>query len=217
MHIMGKPILKKSRNETWCPASCAMPAMMTLLEAPMSVPMPPRSAPKARDHARGLSWRPSTLAVMRLITGIIVVVNGMLSTNAETTADTRCRMMFAASWRCATGTMLMTLLITSAISRSRPSSASPSVKTKRPAKKRSESHSTLSRACSRSWWSTCRSSSTAPKHAVYAGSRCVTGWRKNIRMQTPSTLPAWRSSFESLMGYICLSFSASAWMGLLKY
>ena len=53
-----------------------------LAEAPIKVPLPPKQAPKARAQARGRIEIPSTFSTICIITGTIVAVKGMLSTNA---------------------------------------------------------------------------------------------------------------------------------------
>ena len=60
IHITGQPILKKELKVIGKPASAEMPAMTMLALLPMSVPMPPKSAPKARDHASASMEIPST-------------------------------------------------------------------------------------------------------------------------------------------------------------
>ena len=53
IHIIGQPILKKLMKLIGYPASAAIPAITTFALAPMSVPIPPMSAPKHSAHARG--------------------------------------------------------------------------------------------------------------------------------------------------------------------
>ena len=60
----------------------------TFAEAPMGVALPPISVPMDNDHARLDSGTP-VVAARLSITGIIVAANGILSTNAEATADTQ--------------------------------------------------------------------------------------------------------------------------------
>jgi len=61
--------------------------------APIRVPFPPKSAPMATAYHRGLYDKPDNvcaivgLSEMFSITGIIVAVYGILSTNAEAIAD----------------------------------------------------------------------------------------------------------------------------------
>ena len=57
-------------------------AMTMLAEAPIKVPLPPKQAPKARAQARGRIETPSTFSTICNITGTMVAVKGMLSTNA---------------------------------------------------------------------------------------------------------------------------------------
>src|SRR5690606_14637209 len=55
---------------------------------PMRVPLPPRHTPKATAQTSGWSGRPRPLCESSTTTGTMVVVNGMLSMNAETSAHT---------------------------------------------------------------------------------------------------------------------------------
>ena len=93
--------------------------------------------------------------------------------------------------------------------RSSPSSATPSVKTNRPAKKSRESHSTFSSACSKSSAGPMSKIAMAPKSAAHAGSKCTTGCRKKSIRTKPSITPHRASSAWSRIGYRALSSDMS--------
>mmetsp|Transcript_36916 Transcript_36916/g.75676 ORF Transcript_36916/g.75676 Transcript_36916/m.75676 type:complete len:229 (-) Transcript_36916:117-803(-) len=207
--MTGKPTLKKSMKEMWCPSTSAFDAITMLAEAPMRVPLPPKQAPKASAQASGSMLMPTTLATIFCMTGTMVAVKGMLSTKAEKMAlDQQMRKMEKA-WRPpgdTSDTMLDSVL---AMKRSSPNSPTPSTTTNRAAKKSSVSHST---ACSASWqWcmSNATSSHTAPMIATHAGSRCVTGCRKKEAITQPNTTPHLISSPRSVIGYIFWSLGMS--------
>ena len=61
-----------------------MPATTKLALAPTKVPLPPRQAPKAKDHQIG--FRSEKVDPISCTKGIIVATNGILSTNAEKNA-----------------------------------------------------------------------------------------------------------------------------------
>ena len=87
--IMGKAILVKPANVTGRPAFSAMLATTMLADAPISVPLPPRQAPRERDHHSGLrSVTPPSLPGS-WISGIIVATKGILSTKADARADSQ--------------------------------------------------------------------------------------------------------------------------------
>ena len=70
------------------PARSLSPDTMTLAAAPISEPLPPRHAPSASDHHTGSSAAaPPRLASMDSTSGIMATTKGMLSTAAETTAE----------------------------------------------------------------------------------------------------------------------------------
>ena len=86
--MTGQPILKNMLKLIGKPASAAMPAVTMFALDPIKVPIPPKSAPKQRAQARPSMLMPGTFSTRRMMTGIIVVVKGMLSTNAEATPAT---------------------------------------------------------------------------------------------------------------------------------
>ena len=92
---------------------------------------------------------PSTFSAICIITGSIVVVKGILSTNALATAETHCTRTIATCERCAIGTISIKDDRADAISLNKPNSAIPSVNTNNPAKNNKLSHSTFSKACSK--------------------------------------------------------------------
>jgi hypothetical protein len=91
--IKGNPTLNHLLKLIGWPFFSLIPAATTPALDPMSVPLPPKSAPKASAHQRGLTAKaPNTEAIFGLrlsvsIKGIIVAVKGMLSTNALVKAE----------------------------------------------------------------------------------------------------------------------------------
>ena len=110
----------------------------TLAEAPMGVPLPPMSVPRARAQASGGSGIPA--AARLRITGIIVAAKGMLSTMAEEKAETQ-RMMVMTMTKLPPETRPMK----SARALRAPVCSSPPTQTNSPKKKSSVCQSTLVR------------------------------------------------------------------------
>ena len=77
------PALRNGTNPIGRPARAAMPDAATLAAAATIVALPPKQAPSDSAHQYASSSPPSCST-----TGIIVAVNGMLSTTAEPIADT---------------------------------------------------------------------------------------------------------------------------------
>ena len=96
----------------------------------------------------------------------MVVVNVMLSTTRPLPLPDEA---MATCDRFSTGTISINEDNAFEISRSKPSSAIPSVKTNKPAKNRSESHSTFSNACSKSCSGPVNKIAIAPNNAAYDG------------------------------------------------
>eukprot|EP00982_Pelagococcus_subviridis_P009633 30936-Pelagococcus_subviridis.AAC.32 len=90
-----------------------------------------------------------------------------------------------------------------------PSSLMPWVKTNRPAKNKSESHSTFSSACSKSSLGDMTRIAIAPNSAAYAGSKCNTGCRKNKTNTKHKMIPHLARPTWSRMGYRRTSSSTS--------
>mmetsp|Transcript_50142 Transcript_50142/g.122371 ORF Transcript_50142/g.122371 Transcript_50142/m.122371 type:complete len:201 (-) Transcript_50142:871-1473(-) len=189
MSITGKPTFRKALKVTTCPSTSALEAITMLALAPMSVPLPPKHAPKTSAHARGSIESPSTCSTICIITGTIVAVNGMLSTNDEKSAATQMMRQIAANCRDSTGTSFTTWLREVAMERSRPSSPSASMNTKSAAKKSKVSHSTSLRASWHLFLSNATSSHTAPMIATHAGSRCVNDCKKKEKTTQVRTVP----------------------------
>ena len=88
-NIKGNANFIKDTKPIWTPFFSAMPATITFAEAPMSVPFPPRHAPKDNAHQSGsnsVGEIPPKLPIW-WISGIIVATKGMLSTKAEAIAE----------------------------------------------------------------------------------------------------------------------------------
>mmetsp|Transcript_58688 Transcript_58688/g.138301 ORF Transcript_58688/g.138301 Transcript_58688/m.138301 type:complete len:256 (+) Transcript_58688:617-1384(+) len=184
--------------------------MTMLADAPMRVPLPPKHAPNASAHASGSMLSPTTSATIFCMTGTMVAVKGMLSTKAENMAEAHTIRHSAASCRALISMPPIISLSTFAIARRRPSSPTPSTTTKRAAKKRSVSHSTVISASWQWWRSKMVRSHTAPRIDTHAGSKCVTGWRKKERMTQKRTAPHLTSSTRFVIGYIFCRWGMSA-------
>src|SRR5918997_4518661 len=84
--VRGKPqSIKRQKVNEVIPSRATSPATTRLAEAPISVKLPPRQAPKESDHHRGSTVAASypRFSASCSITGTIVAVNGMLSTTPE--------------------------------------------------------------------------------------------------------------------------------------
>ena len=84
-NMIGKPRLKNCMKVISCPNFLLISDSTTLADAPMSVPLPPRQAPKDSAHHRAVPSRPSASSVRMM--GIMVATNGMLSRKLEMTAE----------------------------------------------------------------------------------------------------------------------------------
>jgi len=82
--IIGNPTFKKSVKVKLYPCCCAIPATTTFAEAPINVPLPPRHAPKARAQTKGKMF---IILPNSMTTGIIAVVNGILSIKLDANAE----------------------------------------------------------------------------------------------------------------------------------
>jgi hypothetical protein len=60
--INGKPILRKRLNVIVCPCFSAKPAAIMPALDPISVPFPPKPAPKAKAHHKGFIAKPPNAA-----------------------------------------------------------------------------------------------------------------------------------------------------------
>ncbi len=76
--IKGKAIIKKWRKDMGYPFFAAMPATITLADAPIKVPLPPKQAPRASDHQTGSILAPE-IALISWSRGIMVATTGILS------------------------------------------------------------------------------------------------------------------------------------------
>src|ERR687897_3445772 len=91
--INGNPVLNQRIKLILCPYFKAIPAATTPALEPIKVPFPPKSAPNAKAHQRGLVFKlPKTELMVGLvfsvsIIGTIVAVKGILSINALAIAD----------------------------------------------------------------------------------------------------------------------------------
>src|SRR5512143_3508627 len=84
-----------SRKEIRHPAFSARPTVTTLALAPIMVPLPPRQAPRARDHQSTPLSAPGMVWFKKAMIGSMVAVKGMLSIKAEAMALTHKTMMMA--------------------------------------------------------------------------------------------------------------------------
>jgi hypothetical protein len=91
--INGNPILSHLVKLILCPYFIEIPAATTPALEPIKVPLPPRSAPNAKAHQRGLIFKLPKREVILLLVfrvsmiGTIVAVKGILSINALAIAD----------------------------------------------------------------------------------------------------------------------------------
>src|SRR5215208_6097660 len=91
--IKGNPILNQRIKLILCPYFKDTPAATTPALEPIKVPFPPKSAPNAKAHQRGLIFKlPNRELILVLafsvsIIGTIVAVKGILSINALAIAD----------------------------------------------------------------------------------------------------------------------------------
>ncbi len=177
--MRGKPIRKNDPKLMGLPYLEAMPATMTLADAPIRVPLPPRQAPRARAHQVGSIGIPE-ICPMVCSKGIIVATNGMLSTKAEAIADSH-----KTSKPVCAGLAPVSPRAWTAINSITPVSTNPPTRTNRPAKKKTVGHSMFKKISS--GLSLVISIKTAaPKRATVADSRCR-GWCSiNPAMVNPS-------------------------------
>ena len=84
--IIGNPILRNCTYVIGYPCLALIPDSTTFADAPIRVPFPPRHAPRDSAHQRGITSIP--LSPMEWISGIIVATNGILSSVADSSADT---------------------------------------------------------------------------------------------------------------------------------
>jgi len=83
--VTGIPWDKKVLNVIWCPLISAIPATVTFAAVPRKVIFPPKQAPIARAHHRGVSFG---FVLIRLSTiGIIVAVRGAAPTIDDMKAE----------------------------------------------------------------------------------------------------------------------------------
>ena len=114
-----------------------MEATTTLALAPISVPLPPKQAPKANDHHIG-SRLLSPICPISCISGISVATKGILSIKAEATA-----LIHKISIAVALTLPLVSLIASAASILITPVSTSAPTRTNKPAKKNIASHSTF--------------------------------------------------------------------------
>lgn len=91
--IEGKPTLKKSTKLIFIPSFSIIPTVTIFADAPMTVPFPPRHAPRASAHQRidahSTSQNGPPTPIRSATTGSITMVKGILSKNAEAMAATQ--------------------------------------------------------------------------------------------------------------------------------
>lgn len=87
--MTGIAHIKKRRKLIGCPSRWASPATITLAEAAISEPLPPKHEPSESAHHTGIiASLPPKDGSMDFKVGIIVATNGMLSMAVETMAET---------------------------------------------------------------------------------------------------------------------------------
>lgn len=130
--------------------------------------LPPKHAPKDKAHASGCSGKFSALfSANEMIIRIIIVVSGILSTKAETSADTHSIMSIATVKRDFSDTDKMTLSVRLPIHSINPSRANDSISTNNTAKNSSVDHSTWAKIGSILLRSAKIKSKSAPRNAVH--------------------------------------------------
>ena len=88
MSMTGIDQIKKRAKLMGRPSREAMPETMTLAEAPIKVPLPPKQAPNDKAHQTGIiAALPPKLSSIDFSIGIMVATKGILSTMAEKKAD----------------------------------------------------------------------------------------------------------------------------------
>ena len=113
------------------------PTVTTLALAPIMVPLPPKQAPRARDHQSTPDSAPGMVWFRKAMMGSMVAVKGMLSMKAEAMALTH-RTMIMAVVRLPPERSFTQL----AIIWIRPVSSAPAMTMNRPMKKTRVGHST---------------------------------------------------------------------------
>lgn len=165
--ITGNANFIKDTKPIWIPFFSDMPATMTFAEAPISVPFPPRQAPRDNAHQSGsnsVGDIPPKLPIW-WISGIIVATKGMLSTKAEAMAENH-NINIPVSLKLpavAVIAHLAMLLI-------KPVSIRPPTTIKSPIKKKMVGHSTVNKTSSGSSF-VMNIKSTAPDKAIVADSK----------------------------------------------
>src|SRR5665648_1262971 len=141
---------------------------MTFAEAPMSVPFPPKHAPKDSDHQRGsnsVGDIPPKVPIW-CIKGIIVAAKGMLSTKAEAIAENH-------NISIPVSVKLPSVAVNAhfAMLSIRPVSIRPPTTMNNPIKKKMVGHSTANKISSGSSL-VMNIKRTAPDKAIVADSKC---------------------------------------------
>ena len=91
--INGNPILNHRIKLILCPYFREIPTATTPALEPIQVPFPPRPAPNAKAHQRGLIFKPPKRELILVLEfnismiGTIVVVKGIFSINPLVIAD----------------------------------------------------------------------------------------------------------------------------------
>lgn len=163
--IKGKAIFIKPLKVITTPFFSESPATMTLAEAPISVPLPPRQAPKDKAHQKGLKFSIPPICPIFCISGIIVATKGMLSIKAEAIADNHKINIVVET----TAPLVASIDFLATHSITPTWSNAPTIINK-PAKKKRVGHSTASRISSGSSF-VINIKNVAPPKAIVAGSK----------------------------------------------
>ena len=89
MSISGKAYLANCTMPIGCFAFSAKAATVRLALAPISVPLPPRQAPRASAHHTGSKVSGGMPCPADCRSGIMVATKGMLSNTEESSAETQ--------------------------------------------------------------------------------------------------------------------------------
>lgn len=129
--------------------------------------VPPMQAPIANAQMSGCSGKfKAFFSANEIVTFSIIVVNGILSTNADAIADTQSMINIATVKRLSSPTTKIMFSACDPIHSMRPSSDSASISTNNAAKNNNVDHSTRAKTASMSCRSDSIKSRTAPSSAV---------------------------------------------------
>ena len=96
--MVGIDHIRKPKKVIGWPSRCDIPPTITLAEAAISEPLPPKQAPSDNAHQTGIiASRPPIDSSMDFIIGIMVATKGILSMAVDTNAEIQITSMAAFS------------------------------------------------------------------------------------------------------------------------